>query len=210
MRTSMPSIGRLTPKQEAALDPEVRAKGQADYEARMEHVSEPGFLKHERLDALRQEFGIVDESFSFQPFDDKIVAYQVSRTTGDTYAGGNIVMTPSRQRAENENNPVAILLAAGPKGLDALRMNGMDLGDMVTFLELSPWRYQTKCILGDWEEVLMLRVGNIVGDFDLTSRLRSGECTLKFDEKNYEHYYEDASGALWYPQKANPFISEDY
>lgn len=210
-RVPLPSPGLVPKKVFDKFSPEYKAKLEALDEAKKKLMAKPGGLKIgcELLEKRRLEYGIIDDFFSCQPFDDKIHIFQVPRTTGETYDGGHIVMTGNRQKVEQETNPAGIITAAGAKAMDVLRDNGMDLGHMVSFLRIAPWRHEINR-KGVVQEVLHFRVGDIAGSYDLMQDLRDGKTRLKFDEDAREHFYEDKDGKQWRPQNQDPFMSEDY
>lgn len=162
------------------------------------------------LEERRFDYGITDGAFCVQPLMDQVLIYQISRNHTGVYEGTSIIMTSNAVRREQEQTPQGIIVAAGARALDTLRMNGIDLGHVVVFCRMSPWRVQTDSIGSKWEEVLVMQVGDIVGSVDLAEMLRSEEVKLVFNEEVYEHQYIDKDGNIWKPAKSPSFIAERY
>lgn len=191
------------------LDPDVRSKVERRSAAVSRHMSPPGalglppLLEHRRL-----LFGITDGAFAFQPFHDKLLVHQIP-TKPETYGGGIIHKTEIAIDREERECPVGVIVAAGAMALDSLRANGVDLGHIVLFQRLAPWRHETDYTWRD-EKVMLLRAGDIVGSVDLGDALRSGKIKLEFDAKLYEHtYLNTETDEMWHPSKAEPFVSGD-
>lgn len=161
------------------------------------------------LDERRLKYGITDGAFAFQPYNDSVVIHQLSRVQGETFAGSSILMSDKQKEREREGTPQGVIVAAGLCGLDGLRMNGMDLGHIVAFQRVAPWRVQTDLIGGNWEQVLIMRIADIVGSLDLVQNLRSGKMKVSFDKERYEHIYENTeTGEIWHPSKNPAFQPE--
>jgi co-chaperonin GroES (HSP10) len=208
-RLAYQTPGQLSDAAEAALPEELRKTLQAEFKERKKLMSDDLFLPP-LLEERRQEFGITDGAFALAPFDDRILLYQVSRHKDETHTGTSILMAPTTREREEKQTPQGIVVAAGAKALDSLRCNGIDLGHMVMFLRIAPWRFVTDNVQGKDEEVIVLRVGDIVGSIDLQDQLRKGEVKVVFDKERYEHAYQDTkTNDVWYPQSVDPLIPED-
>lgn len=213
----MPSVslaftnpGQLSDKQVKDLNPELRKKLEAEFDERRKFMSDDLGLPP-LLEARRQEFGITDGAFAVAPFSDRILVYQVSRHKEETHAGTSIIMADVTKDREASQTPQGIIVAAGAKALDELRSNGIDLGHMVMFLRIAPWRYNTDTVGGKDQQVLVFRSGDITGSIDLQENLRSGKMKLVFDKERYEHVYVDTeTKEAWFPQAVESFIPEDY
>jgi len=192
------------------LDPMLRKDAERIQKRKNELMSPPGSLGlPPLLEERRLQVGITDGAFCVQPYNDSVFVHQINRMDQETYAGTGIIMIADEKRREKEQTPQGIVVAAGLVALDSLRMNGMDLGHLVTFCRIAPWRIQTDWIEGNsWEEVLVFRVGDIVGSTDLAENLRDGRVKVRFDPENYEHYYEDENGVNWHPQRDTALIPE--
>ena len=208
-RLAYKSVGQLSDAAEAKLAPDLRKTLQEEYEARHEFMSDDLGLPP-LLESRRQEFGITDGAFAIAPFDDRILVYQVSRHKDETYGENSMIVMPDSVRArEEKQTPQGIIVSAGARALDSLRCNGIDLGHMVMFLRIAPWRFVTDTVQGSDQEVLVFRVGDIIGSIDLQEQLRNGDVKLVFDKERYEHAYEDTkTGDVWFPQTVDPQTAE--
>ena len=209
-RVTMPFKGQLT-KSELKKQPKHEQDRMARETAALSKLMSPkGFLAHKLLDKRRLEFGIPDDAFLFQPTGTNVLVWQLTRMSGDKYdADSLIVMTEGRQKIEQESNPAGILVGAGLDALGSLRMNGIDLGHVVTFTKNVPYRYTLGMVCGKELDVLTMHDGDIRGSFDLMHSLRNGTMKVQFDSENYTYYYLDKKGNVWRPQNASLFQSED-
>ena len=119
------------------------------------------------------------------------------------------------QDAEKHSNPRGILIAAGPLARDELKSNGCDLGHVVTFIKLAPWRLQVGSHGGHDVHIMILRSCDIIASEDLARQLREGtkkieEFVVRKDNRAFiTHVITDAvTGATIHPLQ--PTIPEDY
>lgn len=211
----MPSVsmayktpGQLTDKEEEDLDPTLRKQLQEEAKERKSMMSKDLGLP-ELLEARRQEFGITDGAFALAPIADRILVYQISRHKEETFKGTGIIMPDTVKSREKKQTPQGIIVAAGAKALDELRCNGIDLGHMVAFLRIAPWRIETDTVKGTAEDLMVFRVGDIIGSVDLQDQIRKGIIKVVFDKEAYEHAYLDTrTGESWHPQTVDPAIPE--
>ena len=211
MRARLAFKHSLDPKELEKMDPSLLVeckKLDAEKESKMSPKDSLGL--NERMEERRWDYGITDGAFCVQPLMDQVLIYQISRNHTGVYEGTSIIMTSSAVRREQEQTPQGIIVAAGARALDTLRMNGIDIGHVVVFCRVAPWRIQTDSIGSKWEEVLVMEVGDIVGSVDLAEMLRSEEIKLVFNEEMYEHQYVDKDGNIWKPSKSPSFIAERY
>jgi co-chaperonin GroES (HSP10) len=199
----------LTAAAEHGLSDDVRRQLQDKAAARKKLMSSAKKLKLPKLlEKRRQEFGITDGAFTSQPFHDRVFIYQV-HDAEETYGSGIIVKAESVRDYENTSCPRGIVVAAGARALDDLRCNGIDLGHIVTFLRMAPWRINTDMVAGHQEKLIILRSGDIVGSEDLAEQLRRGDVKLAYDPAKFEHWYKAKDGGEWRPQDVDPYIPED-
>lgn len=159
------------------------------------------------LEKRRLEYLIPDESFREQPLFDRIFVHQISMWGDrDTYGDSQIVMTQVTKESEKFSNPRGILVAAGLLALDEIRSSGVDLGHVVTFIKLAPWRLQVASHSGVDEHLLVLRSCDLIASEDLMSAIRSGHIEVKLDvvekdgRKYTTHIYLDKrTGKEWHP-----------
>lgn len=207
--TAFSTRGKLTKAQIKKMDPEFRKAMEAEGAERQALMSKDLKLP-KLLEKRRQDHGITDGAFAVQPFDDRVFVYQVKEVE-ETYGKKSmIIRTASAKQREEAQKPMGVLIAAGPKALDELRSNGIDLGHVVMFLRISPWRYETDSIGGKKDTVLIFHSGDITGSVDLATALRSGKMAIEFDKENNEHVYRDTkTGEVYRPQDATPFMPDD-
>jgi hypothetical protein len=163
------------------------------------------------LDQRRWEYGIPDDVFGVQPLFDRIFVWQVPEDEGDTFAGTSIIKPDTVKSREEGETPRGILVGAGLHALDSLRSNGIDLGHMVHFVRLSPWRRELKPVEGLSMNFVILRAGDLVDSEDLAAAMRAGKCTV-VSEANKDgfmmHSLKGEDGKVWAPSE--PWKSEDY
>lgn len=170
-------------------------------------VSPAGALKlPEKLDRMRLEYMIPDGIFSRQPFWDRVFVYQLSETAFmEKYGGeGGVIVIPESVQAKYKAETArGILVAAGPKALDQIRSNGADLGDIVSFTHLAPYRLNLDAVDGHVFSVLVMLSGNLVASEDLEQARRAGTKVLEFDEESGQHYWTEPGVAKKvFPQQA--------
>jgi hypothetical protein len=144
----------------------------------------------EHLDRRRLEHGITDGAFRVQAAYDRILVHQIPMAhfmAGTFGEGGLIVMPKDAESARERSAPRGIVVSAGLKALDEMRSNGIELGDIVMFNHVSPWRIETDMIGGKLHHVLVMHAGHIIGSEDLATRLRKRELFL--DGPVTEHVY---------------------
>jgi co-chaperonin GroES (HSP10) len=203
------SRGKLTSDEEDALDDNLKASMDKLAKERKRLMSSARKLKLPKLlEERRQEYGITDGAFDIQPFHDRILVYQTYKQE-ETYGGGLIIKTESRKEYEATSCPQGVVVAAGARALDELRCNGIDLGHLVVFMRLAPWRIETDTVGGRTERLIVMRSGDIVGSMDLAESIRAGEVKVEFVESKYEHWYKMKDGRVWKPRDVEPFLSED-
>lgn len=202
--------GGIRPRDPEKMGEEFRAQLEKESGERRKVMAKPGALGlPQLLEQRRLEYGITDGAFAMQPFNDNVLVAQLYRNADECFEGTRIIMTAQAREREREQTPQGIIVAAGLCALDSLRMNGIDLGHIVGFMRMAPWRIETDMIGGKYDEVLVLRVADILGSVDLADMLRKGDMSTVFDQDQYEHHYEDADGNLWKPQQSPAFIPDN-
>lgn len=145
------------------------------------------------LDQRRLEWGITDGAFDVQAAFDRILVFQIPEKgmEGGTYGDSGIIIPESSESARKRAAPRGIIVSAGLKALDELRSNGMELGDIVMFNHVAPWRVETDIIQGKWEYLLVMHTGHIIGSEDTTKRLRNGDLKVTTPGMaKIDHMYE--------------------
>jgi hypothetical protein len=153
------------------------------------------------LEQRRLDFGIPDPCFDSQPVFDCCTLYQVPKFSDRI---GSLHVPDEVKIANVESAPRAILLAAGPAALDYLKSNGVDVGHIVTFVKLAPYRTLACWISGEAVWTLQVQASSIRGSEDLRERMRMREVSVRerTDKDGFvQHYFSDADGKVWHPQK---------
>lgn len=128
------------------------------------------------LDKRRLEYGIPDFCFSREATFHRILVWQLPPEDmtegflGDTSIVAPDVMLDREQKAA----PRGIVVSAGLRALDELRSNGVDLGHIVTFLRIVPWRLRVGILNAKRVELLILNAGDVVASTDLRANIRAG------------------------------------
>lgn len=161
------------------LDPMIIAEAERISAGMRNGISPRGALGlPELLENRRLEYDIPDGAFWGDAVYDRILVYQVDRAPGDKFEN-TIIDRPDISKArEREECPVGIIVSAGLSALDALRSHGVDLGHMVLFVHLAPFRFQCDTVDGKPVYVLILRAGDIIASKDLLSLRRNGEISV--------------------------------
>jgi hypothetical protein len=167
------------------------------------------------LDARRLECGIPNGAFKQQAVFDRIYLHQLAEDNKETYGDTQIVMPETVRERKQHEAPRGVIVSAGLKALDNLKSNGIDVGHIVRFIRLSPWRMPIENICGVDKYIMILRDGDITGSEDLSEALRKGECEIKVREYKDEegvlqrcHMYLNKDGDIWEPEM--PWIPDDY
>lgn len=154
-------------------------------------IRSKSFAINKTLNERRIKYLIPNGVFETQPSYDKVYIYQIPFSESDTYAGTQIVMSEHGARREKEAASRGVLCAAGLTALDHLASHGHQLGDIVTFMKLIPWRFPVECVNGTWLYAMTMSAGAIVGNMDLATRIHSGEIEVCDNGiGNYDHRYK--------------------
>lgn len=198
-------------------DPEVAAKA-AELETRNimrnQYMSPPGALGlPPLLERRRLDYRITDGAFSCALISDRVWVRQIPEwSTGMAGSKSLIVMPDVTRDKEFRETPMGILVAAGPKALDELRSNGVDLGHRVRFIKDAVFRTRVDRINGKDEWVLVLNAGDIIGSEDLQAQYLSGRSKIvQHQEKKGDpiiHLVRTPDGIEREPVK--PWASPDY
>jgi hypothetical protein len=97
-------------------------------------------------------------------------------------------MPDSAKKRVREEAPRGVIESAGLEALDTLRSHGADLGHIVNFVRLAPWRLPVDMIAGAPVYVLILQDADITSSEDTAKAVRSGE--LRLISEPGKHRYE--------------------
>lgn len=159
------------------------------------------------LEERRLKYGIPDGAFKQQALYDRLLVCQIPEWEGDTYGDTQILMPESGKKRMEESAPRGVIVSAGLLALDHLRSHGSDIGHIVKFVRLAPWRLICDMIGGHEFPLLVLRSGDLIADEDLAARLRAGSTKVAADAE-HGHHLVDGDGVRMSPGK--PYIPEDY
>lgn len=175
-----------------------------------ECMSPPGALKlPPKLEERRLKLGITDGAFKFQPIYDRIFVHQVSEYGIHAAGhGGLITLSDQGKQREEQSCPQGILVSAGPEALDALRSNGVELGDLCAFIRQAPYRFEVDRKDGYSWWVLVFHAGDLIASRDLRERMMGGEIVFGYDEAQSQHYLTDGTGQRWAPK--SPYQPSEY
>lgn len=148
------------------------------------------------LDARRIEWQITDGAFAIAPLFDRVYLHQIElHVTGKK---GLIHLPDTIRKKEHLMCPRGIIVGAGLMALDALRSNGVDLGHIVRFVHVNPWRLVVDYAEGFEPQVLVMTDGCLTGSEDLADMLRSGAMKIGHGDDG-KHHYLDAEGRQFDP-----------
>jgi hypothetical protein len=139
------------------------------------YISPPGALGlSPKLDERRLQHGIPDSVFTVEALFDRMFVWQLPRVFGDIIEGTMLIKPETARQREEESTPRGVIVSAGLKALDNLRSNGVNVGDVVNFIRLSPWKLTLQEIAGVEVNVLILRDGDLIASEDLVKARKRG------------------------------------
>src|SRR5687768_1848846 len=165
--------GQLSSEAIEMMDPGIRVEAQRRSALVRAQMSPEGALGlPEALDKKRLEYGLIDAYFDQVAVFEKVFVYQIEDDGGEFYGGGLIARTDEARSKDRLEAPRGILLSAGLKALDALRSNGIELGDIVTFTRGAVTRVRVGWVAGKQEWLTVLYVDDISGCLEQAARMR--------------------------------------
>lgn len=167
-----------------------------------EIMSPPGTLNlPPKLEDARLRFGISDGAFDVRATFSRVFVHQIGDDnvlSADPKTG--LYMPISMAKDDVKRSPRAVLVSAGLTAMDCLISHGIELGDVVSILELAPWSILVDRIGSLNLYLLVLDVGDISGSMDAAYRERVGEAEAVYDEEVGAMMYRDKNGTTWKPQ----------
>lgn len=161
--------------------------------ARVAKMAKGAALKAMRLPPLlaqrRLEFTIPDGAFAQMPLYDRVLVYQLGEKHF-TEKVGSIFLPETTQERLHDEAPRGVIVGAGLKALDELRSNGCDLGHIVRFVKMAPYRLIVDFVNNKSVTCLVMMSGHIVASEDLEEERRSGTKELVFDAELEEHRWK--------------------
>lgn len=186
---TMLDLEELDKKARAEEDERIRAK-----------ISPPGSLGlPPLLDIRRIQLRIVDSYFQRRALYDRILIFQIApefarkKTFGDT----SIVMPEDTADRHTKDTPRGVVISAGLRALDAMRANGVDLGHVVQFARMSPYRIIVDVVNAKEQAAIVARVGDLIASEDLAQSIREGLTRVEYNEETRQHHFVDEGGMVW-------------
>lgn len=159
------------------------------------------------LQKRRIEYSIPDGAFAEQFGFDRVAIWQLANDQGDTYKGSVIVKAEVSKARDQRTAPRGIIVSAGAAAMDKLRTNGFEVGQIVRFVRLSPWRLEVDVVDGKTVELMVVKVGDVVSSKDMGDEAReNGHCAYAWSADGQEHRYRK----LFDVTRNDPSVSEDY
>jgi hypothetical protein len=171
----------------------------------LEKMSPAGFVAHELLDLRRRQFGIPDSAFRVQAAFNMVYVHQIQDVMFEkgTYGDSKIIIPKNYEDSKKKSAPRGIIVSAGLNALDILRSNGMDLGHIINYVRVAPFRLQYDIAGGEVLHLLTLHVGDIYGSEDTATALRERRIALTRDQDVNGviiHRYRGADGVALEPE----------
>lgn len=178
--------------------------------AAADHMSPPGSFKHvpKRLDEARLKYGIPDAAFRRIAMYDRIFIFQLpDNNTELAWEGSSIIAPESAQQREIQQTPRGVLVSAGLRALDELRSNGIDLGHVVNFNKLAPYRLRVATLGAIEFHLLVMRSGDVMASETLYDLLQEGRASIEREDGKHLVRFEGQERA---EGRRDPFIPDDY
>jgi len=194
------------------LKPEALEEARKLSEEMAKLMSEPGKLDlPPLLEQARQRYSIPDSAFQEQAIYDRVHVWQISQFEGETYGKGPILMPDQAKLRELQSNPRGILLSAGPAAMDALLSNGVDLGHLVTFINMAPFRTRQDVVDGHETHMMVLGASDITSSKTLMDELRRGDKRVQLEDFQGRTYHTvvNREGVPWCGRALNPRSIEE-
>jgi hypothetical protein len=162
------------------------------------------------LDQRRLEYAMPDSFFKSQAQYDRLLVRQIPSMAGEKHTRESLIIAPeTTQKRDRESAPRGIIVSAGLGALDVIRSNGMDLGHIIGFIYLAPFKRPVELIEGHPLDLIILRDGDILDSEDTKAALDSGELEIRYDADKGEHYYFNTkTNSFVGPRR--PWLSDQY
>lgn len=124
------------------------------------------------LESRAAEHGIPAAAFRQEALFDRILVWQIKPFQGDTFEGTRILKTERAKDREQEEAPRGVIVSAGLGAQDVLWSHGIEVGHIVSFVHLAPYRLP----LDDRydEALVILRDGDLIASEDVRELVKSG------------------------------------
>lgn len=165
------------------------------------------------LETMRQAHLIPTGAFACTPCFDWVYLYQVAREDKEelnqTYAGSSIFMPETVKAAKKDEACRGVLVAAGPRALDYLRTNGIELGHVVRFCKFTPFRLLADVVMQQELWILALRCESIAGSETLEQERRAKHAEVVWDNTSQMHYVERYGQTVGAPKTPWSDVNQD-
>lgn len=141
------------------------------------------------LDERRLRYAIPNDVFELGAAFDKVLVFQVSEEQKETVGDTGIIMSDVTRDRMLQESPMGVICDAGLEARDILLGNGMDVGHLVAIVKLAPFRKEAGTTHGHRHEVMILRVGDIIGSVDLARAKMRGDVQVVWDAEEQHHRY---------------------
>jgi hypothetical protein len=142
-------------------------------------ISPPGKIPnlHPLLEERRHTHQIPDVAFSVQAAFDAIFVHQIDDNELETYGPASSIIRIAKNRERDQiTSPRGVIVSAGARALECLLTNGMDLGHVVSTLQMAPFKREFADPVG--YSLLMMRVGDVFGSEDTAAMIRSNRLSM--------------------------------
>lgn len=183
-------------------------------EARRKYIAPRGSLGlPELLEARRWRFAIPDGAFKRRAMGYRVLLWQLPEWDGITFSSeSRIILTDVGKSRREQSAPRGIIVSAGLEALDLLRGNGSDVGHVVYFQQLAPWRQPCDHIEGKDYHLVLVNAADVIADEDLESALREGKLRVELHRtaRGDQHVYVRADGSAVLPIPVPPTAAPEY
>lgn len=162
------------------------------------------------LKARAKKYGIPEACFDQVAMFDRALLWQIDMTDedADKVAPGSTLFKPAKAIDKDKTMaPRGVVVTAGLGALDFLWAHGAELGSIVKFVRLSPWRMPMVNKPGEPAiDMQVVRVGDQVACEDLVGMVKEGRAELVRSKSGVHQWRID--GEL--RPRVEPTASDDY
>lgn len=163
----------------------------------------------ELLDKRRIDHSIPDSAFRYQPLFDRIFVWPLPDDHGLLSKDSPLVLPETVRQSDMYATPRGVLVSAGLGALDVMHSHGIELGHIVHFQRIAPFKRRIGRYAGQEMQVWVLQVGDLASSEDLAAELRAGSLKVEPSEVEGGVQYRvvDKKGRARTPK--TPWISPD-
>jgi len=186
----------------AVADPVIAARKAEEEEDRRSFPETCPFPIPRLLDEKRKKHGIPLSAFTSQPMFDQVLIWQIPVDASKTYGSGIIQKTEATLKAELQEAPRGVIVAAGLTALDQLASHGAAVGHTIYFYQIAPLRMRLPSIGGKQPTLVMIQARYVFGSEELADNLKSRKVRViarPNADGIEEHFFCDENGKTWKP-----------